>query len=70
MRKLKKLAVPVAETPVESVAVVESGKVRAIALGHIGEVIDGVSKHFAPGEEMVIDEDRALALGPLIKLIP
>lgn len=49
---------------------VESGKVRCIALRHIGEEINGVPTHFAPGDTLDLDSDRVEALGHLVKIKP
>ena len=55
--------------PVPANRVVTSGMVKVRAVGHLGETVDGVVKHFAPGEELEITAARAAALGPLVRLL-
>lgn len=43
--------------------------VKVRALGPLGEIVDGEMKHFAKDEVFEVEQDRAKALGPHVKIL-
>lgn len=69
MAKNRKFAADDVVTP-ETQPAAPAPIVRVRARSHIAEMVHGEMTRFAPGQTFQIDAARALALGPLVEIVP